>query len=191
MGQQPYLYIIAGCNGAGKTTASYSVLPGLLHCREFVNADEIAKGLSPFNPEGMAIEAGRLMLNRINTLLSQRQTFALETTLATRSYVDLINRAHAEGYCVWLVFFWLPSPEMAIDRVAKRVSEGGHNIPTSTIIRRYWTGLNNFFNIFAPIVDSWMFFDNIDVPILIANSKGIKNFELFSNIKESCRSKKS
>ena len=187
---KPTLYIIAGCNGAGKTTASYSVLPDLLNCREFVNADEIAKGLSPFNPESVAIEAGRLMLQRINLLLSQGKTFALETTLATRSYATLVKRAKAEGYQVLLVFFWLATPEMAIERVAKRVSEGGHNIPTPTIIRRYWLGLQNFFNIFAPIVDGWMFFNNVGSTILLATEESVINKELFTKIRESCQNKK-
>ena len=187
---KPTLYIIAGCNGAGKTTASYSVLPDLLQCREFVNADEIAKGLSPFNPESVAIEAGKLMLQRINLLLSQHKTFAIETTLATRSYASTIIRAQAEGYCVVLLFFWLASPEMAIERVAKRVKEGGHNIPTETIIRRYWLGLQNFFNIFSPLVDSWMFFDNVDDTILIANNRTIIDGVLFNKIKVSCQNKK-
>lgn len=184
---QPTLYIIAGCNGAGKTTASYSVLPNLLECREFVNADEIAKGLSPFNPESVAIEAGKLMLQRIDLLLSQGKTFAIETTLATRSYASLVRLAHESGYNIILLFFWLPSPEMA---VAKRVSEGGHNIPTETIHRRYWLGLQNFFNIFAPIVDSWMFFENIEQTVLLADEKSISNPVLFSKIKESCLNRK-
>ena len=185
------LYIIAGCNGAGKTTASYSVLPELLDCKEFVNADEIAKGLSPFNPESVAIEAGKLMLQRIELLLSQNKTFAIETTLATRSYATLVERVRHTGYRVVLLFFWLASPEMAIERVAKRVREGGHNIPTDTIIRRYWLGLENFFNIFAPIVDSWMFFDNVDKTILLADDERIINPQIFNNIKESCQKKKS
>ena len=187
---KPTLYIIAGCNGAGKTTASYSVLPDLLECREFVNADEIAKGLSPFNPESVAIEAGKLMLQRINLLLSKGKTFAIETTLATRSYASLVSRAHGQGYNVVLLFFWLPSPEMAVARVAKRVSEGGHNIPTETIYRRYWLGLQNFFNIFTPIVDSWMFFDNENKSHLIASSNAIVDSEQFSKIKESCQNRK-
>ncbi len=186
----PTLYIIAGCNGAGKTTASYSVLPNLLECREFVNADEIAKGLSPFNPEAVAIEAGKLMLRRINLLLSQRKTFAIETTLATRSYAALVKRAHEIGYHVVLLFFWLPSPEMAVMRVAKRVSEGGHNIPTETIYRRYWIGLQNLFYIFMSIVDSWMFFENIEQPVLLADEESINNQVLFSKIKESCLNRK-
>ena len=186
----PILYIIAGCNGAGKTTASYSVLPDLLNCREFVNADEIAKGLSPFNPESVAIEAGKLMLQRINLLLSQGKTFAIETTLATRSYASLVKSAHEKGYQIVLLFFWLPSPEMAIERVAKRVSEGCHNIPTETIIRRYWLGLQNFFHIFAPTVDSWMFFENIDQTTLLADQDSICSPTLFSKIKQSCQKKR-
>ena len=106
----PKLYIIAGCNGAGKTTASYTVLPEMLDCREFVNADEIAKGLSPFNPESVAIDAGRLMLQRMDDLLIAGEDFAFETTLATRSYVKFIDQAHAMGYFVSLLFFWLPTP---------------------------------------------------------------------------------
>ena len=188
---RPTLYIIAGCNGAGKTTASYSVLPDLLNCREFVNADEIAKGLSPFNPESVAIEAGKLMLQRIDLLLSQKKTFAIETTLATRSYASLIKRAHENGYQVVLLFFWLSSPELAIERVAKRIREGGHNIPTQTIIRRYWLGLQNFFNIFAPIVDLWTFYENVDDTTLIASSESVINGIKFNKIKELCANRKS
>lgn len=188
---RPTLYIIAGCNGAGKTTASYSVLPDLLNCREFVNADEIAKGLSPFNPESVAIEAGKLMLQRIDLLLSQKKTFAIETTLATRSYASLIKRVHENGYQVVLLFFWLSSPELAIERVAKRVREGGHNIPTQTIIRRYWLGLRNFFNIFAPIVDLWTFYENVDDTTLIASSESVINGIKFNKIKELCANRKS
>ena len=185
----PKLFIIAGCNGAGKTTASYSVLPELLGCKEFVNADEIARGLSPFNPESVAIEAGKLMLQRINRLLFERKTFAIETTLATKSYSNTIKIAQELGYTVILLFFWLPSPEMAAERVAKRVSEGGHNIPMDVIYRRYWAGLQNFFTIFAPIVDSWMFYNNKDTTILLADEENIYN-NLFLKVKESCLNKK-
>lgn len=187
---KPTLYIIAGCNGAGKTTASYSVLPDLLECREFVNADEIAKGLSPFNPSSVAIESGKLMIQRIDLLISQGKTFAIETTLATRSYASLVSRAHKCGYNVMLLFFWLPSPEMAVARVAKRVSEGGHNIPTETIHRRYWLGLQNFFNIFSSIVDSWSLYDNRDETMEIANETETIDETLFNKIKESCRNRK-
>ncbi len=158
------LYIIAGCNGAGKTTASFTVLPEMLNCREFVNADEIAKGLSPFNPEGVAIQAGRLMIERILHLLKEGETFAFETTLATRSYVNLIQRAQRRGYFVTLLFFSLSSPEQAVARVAKRVSQGGHNIPTDVILRRYDAGLQNLFQLYMPIVDYWTLYDNSTCP---------------------------
>ena len=158
------LYIIAGCNGAGKTTASYTVLPDILECREFVNADEIAKGLSPFNPESVAFEAGRLMLQRIDDLLKANETFSIETTLATKSYVNLVHRAQRQGYFVHLIFFWLESPELAINRVAERVSKGGHNIPEDVIRRRYAAGLKNLFERFANEVDLWMIYDNSRTP---------------------------
>ena len=118
------LYIISGCNGAGKTTASYTVLPEILECKEFVNADEIAKGLSPFNPEGVAIDAGKLMIKRIRELLDNREDFAFETTLAPRNYVKLIKEAQSKGYVVTLLYFWLESPELAVQRVAQRVRNG-------------------------------------------------------------------
>src|ERR1043165_3268288 len=133
----PNLYIIAGCNGAGKTTASLTILPEILDCREFVNADNIAAGISPFNVEGVAIEAGRIMLARIDELLNLGVDFAIETTLATRSYVSLVHRAKALGYNVSLIYIWLNSPELALQRVAVRVRKGGHNIPADVVQRRY------------------------------------------------------
>jgi predicted ABC-type ATPase len=156
----PTLFIIAGCNGAGKTTASFTVLPELLDVREFVNADEIARGLSPFQPEKVSIEAGKIMLNRIDELIAQNQDFAFETTLASRSFASLSKSAKRKGYQVCLTFFWLDSVELAIERVKQRVLEGGHNIPTDTIIRRYSAGLKNFFTLYKEIVDYWLFIDN-------------------------------
>lgn len=156
----PRLYVIAGCNGAGKTTASYTVLPEMLDCREFVNADEIARGLSPFNPESVSFQAGRIMLQRMNELLDEGADFAFETTLATRSYADFIREAQSRGYFVSLLFFWLPTPEQAIERVAMRVREGGHNIPQDVIRRRYARGLENLVNLFMPICDTWDIYDN-------------------------------
>lgn len=185
----PRLYIIAGCNGAGKTTASYTVLPEILDCTEYVNADEIARGLSPFKPEEVAIEAGKIMLQRIDHLLAKKVTFAIETTLATRSYKKLIERAHASGYTIILLFFWLPSPEMAEERVASRVSSGGHNIPKNVIYRRYWLGIENLFRIFAPIVDSWSLYDNSSMmsPI-VENGITIDKVKL-SKIKLQCQNR--
>lgn len=154
------LYIIAGCNGAGKTTASLTVLPEILDCREFVNADNIAKGLSPFQPEKVAVEAGRIMLDRIEDLLRKGESFAIETTLATKIYRKKILLAQQQGYEITLLFFWLQSVEMAKQRVAARVSEGGHNIPTDVIERRYKSGIKNLFEIYLPIVDECAIFDN-------------------------------
>lgn len=184
----PDLYIIAGCNGAGKTTASYTVLPEILHCREFVNADSIAAGISPFNPESVAFEAGRIMLNRIDQLIKEKADFGFETTLAARNYISLIRAAREEGYRITLLYFWLSSPDFARQRVAKRVSMGGHNIPGDIIERRYYRGIFNLLNLYIPICDSWMVIDNIDeVPEVIANGgingeKLIKNSDIWSII---------
>lgn len=161
-----HLYIISGCNGAGKTTASYTVLPEILECKEFVNADEIARGLSPFNPESVAIEAGKLMLRRIDQLLQEGENFSIETTLATRSYANLVKEAHKHDYNVHLLYFWLSSPELAIYRVAQRVSEGGHNIPEEVIRRRYRLGMENLSKIFIPIVDDWYLYDNSNLDFI-------------------------
>ena len=177
------LYIIAGCNGAGKTTASFTILPEIWHCKEFVNADEIARGLSPLNPESVAMQAGRIMLERIDELLERGQSFSIETTLATRSYVQLVKHAKASGYTVTLLFFWLNSPEVAIRRVAKRVSEGGHNIPTDVIRRRYRLGLSNFFNLYKDLVDTWALVDNASNPRqVVATDEEILNVELYRTI---------
>ena len=158
------LYIISGCNGAGKTTASYTVLPEVLHCKEFVNADEIARGLSPFNPESVAIEAGRLMLQRIEDLLVKDESFSIETTLATKSYINLVRRAQVKGYTVRLLFFWLNSPELALQRIAERVAKGGHNVPEPIVRRRYVAGICNLFRLFMSEVDSWEIYDNSKYP---------------------------
>jgi predicted ABC-type ATPase len=162
------LYIIAGCNGAGKTTASYGILPSILNCKEFVNADEIAKGLSPFQPETVTFEAGRIMLHRIEELLKKNVDFAFETTLATKSFSNTVHQAQLQDYTVTLLFFWLNSIELAKQRVALRVNEGGHNIPKEVIERRYHRGIKNLFELYLPICDNTMVFDNSDkIPILI------------------------
>ncbi|PXY39484.1 zeta toxin [Flavobacterium cheongpyeongense] len=154
------LYIIAGCNGAGKTTASFTILPEIINCKEFVNADEIAKGLSPFQPEKVAFESGRIMLNRINELLKDNESFAFETTLSTRSYKNKILEAKEKGYTTTLLFFWLQNTELAKERVKIRVSEGGHNIEPDVIERRYKNGIKNLFDIYLPIFDGALIFDN-------------------------------
>ncbi len=182
------LYIIAGCNGAGKTTASYTILPEILDCKEFVNADEIAKGISPFQPEKAGIEAGRLMLKRIKKLLESEESFAFETTLSTRSYVQLIDRAKQLDYQVTCLFFWLDSEELAISRVETRVKEGGHHIPEEVIRRRYKSGLKNFFNLFLAKVDNWLYINNSgDNYEIIAegalNEETINNFKQWEELK--------
>ncbi len=183
------LYIIAGCNGAGKTTASFTILPEILHCKEFVNADEIAKGLSPFQPEKVAVEAGRIMINRINDLFKENLSFAFETTLATKSYRNKILSAKNEGYTITLLFFWLQTIELAKERVATRVLEGGHNIPNDIIERRYLNGIKNLFSIYIPIVDELMIFDNSQMKSELIASKSndssliIRNEQKFNYLK--------
>lgn len=154
------IYIIAGCNGAGKTTASFTILPVILDCKEFVNADEIAKGLSPFQPEKVSFEAGRIMLKRINELLKENENFAFETTLSTLSYKNKIIEAKKRGYRVTLLFFWLQNIELAKERVKTRVYEGGHDINPDVIERRYIRGIKNLFDIYLPLVDGALIFDN-------------------------------
>ncbi|MCE7039445.1 zeta toxin family protein [Dyadobacter sp. CY312] len=154
------LYIISGCNGAGKTTASFTILPEIIKCKEFVNADEIAKGLSPFQPEKVSFEAGRIMLNRINELLKSNESFAFETTLSTRSYKSKIEEAKDKGYTTTLLFFWLQNVALAKERVRIRVLEGGHNIESEVIERRYLRGIQNLFELYLPIVDGALIFDN-------------------------------
>ena len=178
------LYIIAGCNGAGKTTASFTILPEVLDCKEFINADEIAKGLSPFQPESVAMQAGRIMLARMDELLQKGETFAFETTLATKSYKQKIEWAQANGYEVTLLFFWLDSPNMAKKRVAQRVAEGGHNIPLETIERRYYNGIANLFAIYIDMVDICYIFDNSEGrKELIAQKERHKDIVIYNNDK--------
>lgn len=183
------LYIIAGCNGAGKTTASFTILPEILECKEFVNADEIAKGLSPFRPEKVAFEAGRIMLNRIDELFKNNENFAFETTLATKTYKQKIQFAKENGYNTTLLFFWLKNSNLAKERVKIRVSEGGHNIPKDVIERRYLNGIKNLFEIYLEIVDQVLIFDNSEGKhILIAEKYFeeeivIHNLEKFNDLK--------
>ncbi len=178
------LYIIAGCNGAGKTTASFTILPEILDCREFVNADEIAKGLSPFQPEKVSFEAGRIMLHRINELLNLNENFAFETTLATKSYKIKVIEAKKNNYTVTLLFFWLQNVDLAIERVKTRVLEGGHNIETEVIQRRYKNGIKNLFEIYLEIVDEVMIFDNSGgKPELIAEKTKESEINILNEMK--------
>lgn len=163
----PRLYIISGCNGAGKTTASYSLLPEMLNCQEFVNSDEFAKSLSPFDPSKASIQASRFMLLKIRHLLKREQDFAVETTLATRTLLKIVKSAQNAGYTVTLLYFWLNSPDLAVERVRARVEAGGHNIPEETVRRRYHTGIYYFFNLYAPICERWILADNSQIPFRV------------------------
>jgi predicted ABC-type ATPase len=156
----PNLYIIAGCNGAGKTTASFTVLPEMLNCNIFINADEIARGLSPLKPELSSIEAGRIMLKKINEYIPQQKDFAFETTLSSRTFQNTILKSKKSGYETTLLFFWLNSVELAYERVENRVIEGGHHVPKHVIARRYYAGIKNLFDIYMQVSDYWMIFDN-------------------------------
>jgi predicted ABC-type ATPase len=175
------LYIIAGCNGAGKTTASFTILPEILSCFEFVNADEIARGLSPFQPEKVAVEAGRIMLKRIDELFKLKVDFAFETTLASKTYKEKVLYAQANGYKVILLFLWLRDVQLAIDRVKSRVQEGGHNIPENVIRRRYKNGIKNLFDIYLPLMDEFIVADNSELEFQIvaegSNTEPIKIFD--------------
>lgn len=170
------LFIISGCNGAGKTTASYTILPEMLDCKEFVNADEIARGISPFKPESVSIQAGKIMIERIRNLIINGIDFALETTLATRTHANVIKFAQENGYKVTLVFFWLNLPSLAVERVRMRVESGGHNIEEKTIRRRYDIGIKHLFSLYIPLCEYWMIINNSTLPPELV-AEGGKNQE--------------
>lgn len=154
------IVIIAGPNGAGKTTFAREFLPNEGHCPIFINADLIAAGLSPFNPEAVAVRAGRLMLEEMENQVGKRKSFAFETTLSGIAYRQKIRGWQNLGYHVKLVFLSLPNAEVAVARVAGRVAQGGHNIPETVIRRRFAQGLHNFETIYHPLVNAWVLYDN-------------------------------
>jgi predicted ABC-type ATPase len=156
----PNLYIIGGANGSGKTTAALQILPNFLEVYEYVNADEIAAGLSPFNPESVAIQAGKLMLERLETLVKAKVNFAFETTLSARNFASFLRKCKGKGYIINLIYFWLQSPELAIARVRRRVESGGHNIPEDIIRRRYQRGTKNLTELYLPLCDRWIIYNN-------------------------------
>lgn len=188
----PKLYIVSGCNGSGKTTASYTLLPEMLECTQFVNSDEFAKGLSPYEPEKVPLLASRYMLMKIKYLFRKRKDFGIETTLATRTLLKMVSKAQEEGYFVTVIYFWLESPEKAMERVRERVLKGGHNIPVETIIRRYYMGLKYLFNDYMKICDRWILADNSHPPFKVVaegfRENGdvlVRDAETFERIKAS------
>jgi predicted ABC-type ATPase len=162
--KSPTVYVVAGPNGAGKTTFSTQFLPDFVQCQEFLNADLIAAGLSPFSPERQNLRAARLVLERIRELARERADFGFETTLSGRTYVKLLTGLRASGYRVVLFFLWLPSAEMAVTRVENRVQQGGHPVPPDDIRRRYGLGVRNLFRLYRPILDSWRLYDASRLP---------------------------
>lgn len=179
--KKPHLFVIAGPNGAGKTTSAMKLLPDFLQCEEYVNADGIASGLSQFRPESVAINAGRTMLSRIKELVRLRKSFAFETTLASRSFVNFLSTCNRFGYSTNIIFLWLQSPELAIRRIVIRVKNGGHSIPEETIIRRYKKGIENFFKLYMPVITNWTIYDNSYAkPVLIAKKFSGKNIEVIN-----------
>ncbi|MTJ54667.1 Zeta toxin family protein [Anabaena sp. UHCC 0253] len=165
----PNVYIIGGANGSGKTTVALQILPYVLEVFEYVNADNIAAGISPFNSESVAIEAGRLMLQRLETLVNDKADFAFETTLAARNFARFIRKCKSQDYIINLIYFWLETPELAITRVKKRVASGGHNILEDIIRRRYERGRRNLIDLYLPLCDTWTVYNNSgDEPQLVA-----------------------
>lgn len=178
----PNVIIIAGPNGAGKTTAAPYLLQRAWGVTEFVNADFIAHGISVFNPEGAAMDAGRVMLKRMHELAEQRASFAFETTLASRSFAPWIVKLIDAGYEFRMHYLWIPSADLAVTRVAERVSLGGHDVPDDVVRRRYENGLRNFFRIYAPLAKKWRFYDNrgAEGPRLVAQGSGAETTEIRS-----------
>ncbi len=165
--RSPEIVVVAGPNGAGKSTTASVLLPENLSIDQFVNADLIALGLSPFAPERSAFAAGRIMLKRIHELSEAGVSFAFETTLAARSYAPFLREAKHAGYLVHVVYIWLNSVELAVARVAHRVQQGGHDIPRELIERRYWRGLRNLFSIYMPLANSWTLCDNSSRELIV------------------------
>lgn len=167
--KQPQVYIIAGPNGAGKTTFAANFLPFYAGCFEFVNADLIAQGLSPFNPARADLAAGKLMLEQIALLSRHNTDFAFETTLSGKTYRGLLEQLKAQGYQINLFFLWVADVRLSIQRIADRVRRGGHHVPSDIVRRRFARGIANLFNVYRPLCDMWMLFDNsTDAPGLIA-----------------------
>ena len=179
--EKPNVIVLAGPNGAGKSTLSHRLLSDTLRVPHFVNADVIARGLSAFRSEEMAIKAGRIMLEQLHSLAAEREDFAFETTLASKTFAPWIANLKATGYVCHLFFFFVPSPDVSIERVRERVRRGGHSIPEDTIRRRYQKGLENLFTLYLPIADHWQVYDNSgpDEPRLIA--RGNDKIEFIEN----------
>lgn len=163
------VYVVAGPNGAGKTTFAREFLPNYAKCPNFVNADLIAQGLSPFQPRSAAIKAGKLVLKSIDEYAAAGVDFGFETTLSGRTHLALFRKLAAKGYKVHLFFLWVPAPGLSLMRIKNRVSDGGHDVPGEDVLRRFARSLNNFFGTYKNMVATWMLFDNSGMkPVLAA-----------------------
>ncbi len=151
-------------------------------CKYFVNSDEFAKGLSPFDPDKASLSAGRFMVKRINYLLERKEDFCIETTLSSRTLMNTIETARGYGYTITILFFWIDNVELAIQRVKARVTAGGHNVPEPTIRRRYRSGLRHFFEDYMPVSDRWMLADNTTVPFKLIAQGWQKNMVVQDNL---------
>lgn len=193
--KSPQVILIAGPNGAGKSTLAPYLLRDSFDLPEYVNADAIALGLSGFDPEGAAFEAGRVMLERLHSLAEQNRSFAFESTLASRSYAHWLTGLKQRGYKVHVLFLWLRSPELALYRVKERARAGGHDVPEDVIRRRYVRGIRNLFHLYLPLSDTWTIFDNSEAapnPVLVASGHGstaidILRTQIWDEIKEAAR----
>ncbi len=193
-GDVPLVVVLGGPNGAGKTTTGPALLRGALAVRELVNADAIALGLSQLQPESVAVAAGRVMVRRMRQLAAERQDFAFETTLATRSFAPWLARLRADGYRAHLSFLSLPSADLAVRRVAERVQAGGHDVPEAVVRRRFAAGLRNLFAIYQPLFDTWQVFDNSSLagPRLLASGRRreweqVEDPQAWQSLRESSR----
>jgi len=183
------LYVIAGPNGSGKTTFASEFLPKYANSPAFVNADTIARGLSGFSPDAVALKAGRILLEQINAYATKGVDFAFETTLSGTNYLSRLKDLKKKGYAIHLFFLWIPDVRLSLARVASRVKMGGHDIDEYIVRRRFHKGLVNFLTRYRTVVDSWMLFDNSgSIPRLIAEEKlgktRVLDQKLYSHILE-------
>ena len=177
----PTIYLIGSCNGAGKTTFAKEFLPKEVKCLRFLNADEIARGLSPLDPRAGAVKAARLLLTEFRSFVRRDETFALESTLSGKSYIRLLKNARRRGFEIHLYYLWLPNPAIAIARVHERVMKGGHDVPTPDIRRRFGRSLQHLVNEYAPLAAKWAVWDNqLSPPRLLATSETCSTGELKS-----------